>query len=65
MKKNKKMIKINIMNLNNITYQPKQSSKKTYKIKEHLSQLASTIKIRMDENQILMDVINIICIDDI
>ena len=51
------------MNLNNITYQPKQSSKKTYKIKEHLSQLASTIKIRMDENQILMDTINNICIN--
>ena len=51
------------MKLNNITYQPKQSSKKTYKIKEHLSQLASTIKIRMDENQILMDTINNICIN--
>ena len=50
------------MNLN-ITYQPKQSSKKTHKIKEHLSQLASTIKIRMDENQILMDTINNICIN--
>ena len=49
------------MNLN-ITYQPKQSTKKTHKIKEHLSQLASTIKIRMDENQILMDTINNICI---
>ena len=51
------------MNLNNITFQPKQLHKKPHKIKEHLSQLASTIKIRMDENQILMDVINIICID--
>ena len=51
------------MNLNNITYQPKQSTKKTHKIKEHLSQLASTIKIRMDENQILMDTINNICIN--
>ena len=50
------------MNLN-ITYQPKQSTKKTNKIKEHLSQLASTIKIRMDENQILMDTINNICIN--
>jgi hypothetical protein len=50
------------MNLN-ITYQPKQSTKKTHKIKEHLSQLASTIKIRMDENQILMDTINNICIN--
>jgi len=50
------------MNLN-ITYQPKQSAKKTHKIKEHLSQLASTIKIRMDENQILMDTINNICIN--
>ena len=51
------------MNPNNITYQPRQSSKKTYKIKEHLSQLASTIKIRMDENQILMDTINNVCIN--
>ena len=51
------------MNLNNITYQPGQSSKKPHKIKEHLSQLASTIKIRMDENQILMDTINNICIN--
>ena len=51
------------MNLNNITFQPKQYHKKPHKIKEHLSQLASTIKIRMDENQILMDVINVICID--
>ena len=51
------------MNLNNITFQTKQLHKKPHKIKEHLSQLASTIKIRMDENQILMDVINIICID--
>ena len=50
------------MNIN-ITYQPKQSTKKTHKIKEHLSQLASTIKIRMDENQILMDTINNICIN--
>ena len=50
------------MNLN-MTYQPKQSTKKTHKIKEHLSQLASTIKIRMDENQILMDTINNICIN--
>ena len=50
------------MNLN-ITYQPKQSTKKAHKIKEHLSQLASTIKIRMDENQILMDTINNICIN--
>ena len=47
----------------NITYQPGQSSKKPYKIKEHLSQLASTIKVRMDENQILMDTINTICIN--
>ena len=47
----------------NITYQPKQSTKKSHKIKEHLSQLASTIKIRMDENQILMDTINNICIN--
>ena len=46
-----------------MTYQPKQSTKKTHKIKEHLSQLASTIKIRMDENQILMDTINNICIN--
>ena len=51
------------MNPNNITYQPRQSSKKTHKIKEHLSQLASTIKIRMDENQILMDTINNVCIN--
>ena len=51
------------MNLNNITFQPKQLHKKPHKIKEHLSQLASTIKIRMDENQILMDTINNICIN--
>ena len=51
------------MNLNNITFQPKQYHKKPHKIKEHLSQLASTIKIRMDENQILMDTINTVCIN--
>ena len=51
------------MNLNNITFQPKQLHKKPHKIKEHLSQLASTIKIRMDENQILMDTINTVCIN--
>ena len=50
------------MNPNNITYQPR-SSKKTHKIKEHLSQLASSIKIHMDENQILMETINNICIN--
>ena len=51
------------MEINNITYQPHQSSKKKHKIKEHLSQLASKIKIRMDENQILMETINTVCIN--
>ena len=50
------------MEKNNITLQPK-SSKKPHRIKEHLSQLASKIKIRMDENQILMDTINTVCIN--
>ena len=50
------------MEKNNITLQPKPS-KKTHRIKEHLSQLASNIKIRMDENQILMDTINTVCIN--
>ena len=50
------------MELNNITYQPKQS-KKTHRIKEHLSQLASSIKVHMDENQILMSTINYVCIN--
>ena len=51
------------MEINNITYQPHHSSKKKHKIKEHLSQLASKIKIRMDENQILMETINTVCIN--
>ena len=50
------------MEKNNITLQPK-STKKPHRIKEHLSQLASKIKIRMDENQILMDTINTVCIN--
>ena len=50
------------MEKNNITLQPKPS-KKTHRIKEHLSQLASGIKVRMDENQILMDTINTVCIN--
>ena len=50
------------MEKNNITLQPK-SSKKAHRIKEHLSQLASGIKVRMDENQILMDTINTVCIN--
>ena len=51
------------MEINNITYQPHQSSKKKHKIKEHLSQLASKIKLCMDENQILMETINTVCIN--
>ena len=50
------------MEKNNITLQHK-STKKPHRIKEHLSQLASKIKIRMDENQILMDTINTVCIN--
>ena len=50
------------MELNNITYQPKQL-KKTHRIKEHLSQLASSIKVYMDENQILISTINYVCIN--
>ena len=50
------------MELNNITYQPKQL-KKTHRIKEHLSQLASSIKVHMDENQILISTINYVCIN--
>ena len=50
------------MEKKNITLQPKPS-KKTNRIKEHLSQLASGIKVRMDENQILMDTINTVCIN--
>ena len=47
----------------NISYQPKTSGKKQNRVKEHLSQLASNIKIRMDENHILMDTINYLCIN--
>ena len=47
----------------NISYQPKASGKKQNRVKEHLSQLASNIKIRMDENHILMDTINYLCIN--
>ena len=36
---------------------------KPYKIKEHLSVLASKIKVGMDENQILIDNINNVCIN--
>ena len=51
------------MNTNrSVSYQPLNHSK-PYKIKEHLSLLAYKIKIGMDENQILIDNINNLCIN--
>ena len=41
-----------------ISYQPLPHQRKPYQIKEHLSILATKIKLRMDENQILIDTIN-------
>jgi hypothetical protein len=52
------------MNSNrSISYQPISSHRKQHQIKEHLSQLAIKIKIDMDENQILIDNINNLCIN--
>ena len=52
------------MNANrSISYQPISNNKKSHKIKEHLSQLAIKIKVGMDENQILIDTINNLCIN--
>lgn len=52
------------MNSNrSISYQPISNNKKSHKIKEHLSQLAIKIKVGMDENQILIDTINNLCIN--
>ena len=52
------------MNTNrSISYQPISNIKKPHKIKEHLSQLAIKIKVGMDENQILIDTINNLCIN--
>ena len=52
------------MNANkSISYQPLSNNKKSHKIKEHLSQLAIKIKVGMDENQILIDTINNLCIN--
>ena len=46
-----------------VSYQPLKNHKKTYHIKDHLSELAIKIKVGMDENQILMDSINNICVN--
>ena len=46
-----------------ISYEPVSPQKKQYPIKQHLSQLAIKIKVDMDENQILIDNINNICIN--
>ena len=46
-----------------ISYEPFSLQKKQYPIKQHLSQLAIKIKVDMDENQILIDNINNICIN--
>ena len=46
-----------------ISYQPLPNQRKSMPIKEHLSVLATKIKVRMDENQILMDTINNVCIN--
>ena len=46
-----------------ISYQPLQNQKKPYQIKEHLSVLATKIKVGMDENQILIETINNLCIN--
>ena len=52
------------MNANkSISYQPLSNNEKPYQIKEHLSVLATKIKVRMDENQILIDTINNLCIN--
>ena len=46
-----------------ISYQPLPNQRKSMPIKEHLSVLATKIKVRMDENQILIDTINNICLN--
>ena len=46
-----------------ISYQPIPNQRKPYQIKEHLSVLATKIKVGMDENQILIDTINNLCIN--
>ena len=46
-----------------VSYQPLKNQKKTYHIKDHLSELAIKIKVGMDENQILIDSINNICVN--
>jgi len=46
-----------------ISYQPLPNQRKTYQIKEHLSVLATKIKVGMDENQILIEAINNLCIN--
>lgn len=46
-----------------VSYQPLKNQKKTYQIKDHLSELAIKIKVGMDENQILMDSINNLCVN--
>ncbi len=52
------------MNANkSISYQTLSNNKKPYPIKQHLSQLAIKIKVDMDENQILIDNINNLCIN--
>ena len=46
-----------------VSYQPLKNHNKTYHIKDHLSELAIKIKVGMDENQILIDSINNICVN--
>ena len=46
-----------------ISYQPIPNQRKPYQIKEHLSVLATKIKVGIDENQILIDTINNLCIN--
>ena len=47
------------MNANkSISYHPLSNNEKPYQIKEHISLLATKIKVRMDENQILKDTID-------
>ena len=47
------------MNANkSISYHPLSHNEKPYQIKEHISLLATKIKVRMDENQILKDTID-------
>ena len=46
-----------------VSFQRQKNHRKPIQIKEHLSQLASKIKVGMDENQVLMETINNLCVN--